>query len=47
MAASQTDPEAGPLDPTAFGQRLFAAQPGRYASPADAEQELWALLRAF
>ncbi|MCS6901803.1 MAG: 50S ribosomal protein L11 methyltransferase [Myxococcales bacterium] len=33
--------------PAEMGRRLFAAYPDRYASEADAEQEIWALLRAY
>jgi hypothetical protein len=36
----------GPLDPAAMARRLVEAYPERYASATDAEQEVWALLRA-
>lgn len=36
----------GAAGPAEVAQRLFAAYPGRYASAADAEQEIWAMLRA-
>lgn len=36
----------GPLEPAAMARRLVEAYPERYASATDAEQEVWALLRA-
>jgi hypothetical protein len=35
------------VEPAEMGRRLRAAHPERYASEADAEQEVWALLRAY